>query len=100
MERLCEVCNESGISHVHIETGRLFSAVVKYCQDKGKLPPPNVPLHPVLSALGPNADVLLMVTRKGGLKWIYQLLQSEQPQLIGEGLIALNIVMRTFGGKL
>ncbi len=37
MERLCEVCEESGISHVHVEVGRLLSAVVKYCQDRGKL---------------------------------------------------------------
>lgn len=36
VERLCAVCEESGISHVHIEAGRLLSVVVKYCQDRGK----------------------------------------------------------------
>ena len=32
------------------------------------------------------------VVTGGGLEWIYALLQTDQPLLIGEGLIALNIV--------
>lgn len=51
MERLCEVCDESGISHVHIETGRLFSVVVKYCQDKGNTLVLFVPCGPVCSTI-------------------------------------------------
>ena len=37
MECLNRVCEESGIPHVHIESGRLLSAVVKHCQDESKL---------------------------------------------------------------
>jgi hypothetical protein len=39
------------------------------------------------------------ITKDGGMKWIYQLLQSEQPQLIAEGLIAINIIVGVFGSN-
>lgn len=33
---MSEVCEATSIPHVHIETGRLLSAIVKYCQDESK----------------------------------------------------------------
>ena len=36
LEQICEVCVESSVPHIHIETGRLLSSVVKYCQDESK----------------------------------------------------------------
>lgn len=37
MSTLNRVCSGSGISHVHIEIGRLLAAVVKYCKDGSKI---------------------------------------------------------------
>lgn len=47
-----------------------------------------------------NADVLLKISKEGGVMRIYHLLQQyEQPQLIAEGLIAINVIMMHLKGN-
>ena len=45
------------------------------------------------------ADVIIKLASEGGLKWIYHLMQCEQPQVIAEGLMAINIILVQHPGR-
>lgn len=45
------------------------------------------------------SDVLAKIFKEGGLKWMYNLIKCEQPQLIAEGLIAINILVVIMKGS-
>lgn len=91
IETLSRVYEDFAVDHVRIETSRLFAAIVKYCQSQSKL------LCSCCYKVEFWEGILLQIIRKGGYKWVYHLLESGQSQLVGEGLIAINVIAAVDG---